>query len=145
MQVPPLKRVKKEPSSIIRRPQRHRREPSRFRDALTNGTKVLHTSQDNVVSILSPEEVEELESADLDTPSRPAAKVKEEVNLRGRKRKQEDKRISSPNADVEAAEEYRRRKLAIQEELLDMERKKMKILDTIVEKLDLIIQNQNKT
>lgn len=143
--IPPLKRVKKEPNPMQsqRRPQRHRREPSRFRDALTNGTKVLHTSQDKVVSILSPEEVEDM--IVTDTPSRSAAKVKEEVGVRGRKRKQEEKKVLQSDLDTEAEEEYRRRKLAFQEELLDMERKKMTVLNSIVEKLDLIIQNQNRT
>ncbi|GFN88766.1 inosine-uridine preferring nucleoside hydrolase-like isoform x2 [Plakobranchus ocellatus] len=143
---PPSKKPKSEMSSTssssVRRPQRHRREPSRFRDALMNGTKVLHTSQDKVVSILSPEEAEDMESEVTLTPSR---KVKEEPGVRGRKRKIDGRSVPSSDGDGEAVEEYRRRKLAIQEELLDMEKKKMKILDEIVDKLNLIIENQSKS
>ena len=87
-----------------------------------------------------------MESMVSNTLSRPVAKIKDETGGgRGRKRKQEDKRGLQSEADAEAEEEYRKRKLAIQEELLDMEKQKMKVLKEIVEKLDLIIQNQNKT
>lgn len=121
------------------RPQRNRREPHRFRDAIENGIKILHTSKDNVVSFISPEEANSLDSSSPVSGSRKqAVKVKEETVPRGKKRKVQS---TTDHLDIESIQE---RKLAIKEELLEMERKKMKILQDIVKKLDQIIENQER-
>lgn len=132
--------VKVKPSVNQGRPKRNRREPSRFRDALENGEKVLHTFKNNVVSIVSPDDIEELESQATPAPASSKKfpnKVKEET--RGRKRK-----ISLQNEDTDSEEKFSKvdRELAIKEELLEIEKKKMTILQDIVKKLDQIIENQ---
>nr|KAI8739765.1 mastermind-like protein 2 [Biomphalaria glabrata] len=126
------------------RPQRNRREPRRFRDAIENGEKILHTSKNNVVSILSPDDIDDDESPTF-TPSsskKTNAKVKEEVTTVGRKRKF---RASSEDQEVNSKSDFEERKLAIKEELLEMEKKKMKILQEILKKLDKVIENQKKS
>ncbi|KAH9496361.1 hypothetical protein Btru_010717 [Bulinus truncatus] len=130
------------PATSPSRPQRNRREPRRFRDAIENGEKVLHTSKNNVVSIVSPDEIDdESPSTAVSSNRKPITKIKEEVSTRGRKRKF----TAASEQEVESKTEFEERKLAIKEELLEMEKKKMKILQEILKKLDKIIENQKKS
>uniref|UniRef100_A0A0B6YSI8 ZSWIM3 N-terminal domain-containing protein n=1 Tax=Arion vulgaris TaxID=1028688 RepID=A0A0B6YSI8_9EUPU len=127
----------KQTGSSVGRPQRNRREPRRFRDALENGIKILHTSKDNVVSFISPDEANAIEfnSSSTNIKKLPV-KVKEEPSPKGKKRKIHD---DEEHPDTESIQE---RKLAIKEELFEMEKNKMIILQEIVKKLDKIIENQ---
>ncbi|CAG5126720.1 unnamed protein product [Candidula unifasciata] len=123
-------------TSTASRPQRTRREPRRFRDTIENGISVPHTSKDSVISSVSADEADE---PSLTTPSPkkvPPTKVKEEPVSKAKKRK------GPSNAEHSDAESLQERKLAIKEELLEMEKKKMTLLEDIVKKLDKIIENQ---
>ncbi|CAL1531805.1 unnamed protein product [Lymnaea stagnalis] len=133
---------KSKPATSPGRPQRNRREPRRFRDAIENGEKVLHTSRNNVVSIVSPDELDDFESNS--NPASTSKKLNHPIKqeTRGRKRKI---RTVSEDSEPEIKADYEERKLAIKEELLEMEKKKMKVLQDIVKKLDKIIENQKKS
>ncbi|BFZ09128.1 hypothetical protein BsWGS_12167 [Bradybaena similaris] len=123
--------------STASRPQRTRREPRRFRDAIENGIKILHTSKDNVVSFISTDEADSMDtSLASSSPKKVPPKVKEEPVPKAKKRKGSS---GTEHSDVESLQE---RKVAIKEELLEIEKKKMKLLEDIVKKLDRIIENQ---
>lgn len=119
------------------RPQRTRREPRRFHDAIENGMKILHTSKNNVVTFISTDEADSMDtSLAASSPKKVPPKVKEEPVLKAKKRKGSS---GAEHSDVESLQE---RKVAIKEELLEMEKKKMNLLEDIVKKLDRIIENQ---
>lgn len=120
-------------------PQGNGREPHHFDDAVENDIKILHTSKDSVVPLISPDEASSLDSSSPVSDSRKQAVKDEEETVPSRK-----KRKVQGTTDHLNVESIQERKLAIKEELLELERKKVMILQDIVKKLDQIIENQER-
>ncbi|XP_005102728.1 uncharacterized protein LOC101848215 [Aplysia californica] len=136
------------------RPKRRIREPRRFRDMQGSRNSA---ASDSVAAVASGDEEEK--TVTVKTPRVALTRVKTEParsettphvgEKRGRKRKvqaepEPDVQTSASATEGDRRSEIRERKLAIQEELLVLEKKKMRMLQDIMLKLTHIQENMEK-